>query len=540
MRISTGQVFTNANNNMMENQSSLLDIQNKLSSGKQFTSLAEDPVGASQVVSLTRELAQLEMFNSNIDASRRRLELEETTLDDINTASDRARELVLQAANGTLSDVDRRTIAYELEELVGYMAGLMNSRDAKGEYLFSGSQGQTQTYIEKGGRYEYQGDTSTRQIQVSSALYVRSSDSGQFLFESVTDDPTLKATGSLQSSFDPEKLNVTDPDAFAAFMRETGDITVEVDQYDDGLGNPDSVTYNYTLRDSAGNVVEYPQGTPLQSLGYDGTAAPTIQLDGASFELDLPVPVIGSPGVSTDDLSATEEPTLNILDDNAYTGLMRQAGGEITIRSVDVGGGTFEYQAFGVDGSPLEDTLGNNLLQSAAPPAPVQLTLYGTDGVTQVLQVDKDAVADATTEDVVLEFEPPSELKLSFSQPPTNILNVIMETAEMMREPVSGEGNAQARSELQERFAQTLEQITMSQERLSEATATLGSRLNTLNDAELTNTDFQLMTEGTLSAVQDLDYAAASTELAKRQLALEAAYASFAKIQNLSLFNYIQ
>ena len=141
---------------------------------------------------------------------------------------------------------------------------------------------------------------------------------------------------------------------------------------------------------------------------------------------------------------------------------------------------------------------------------------------------------------VVLEFEPPSELKLSFSQPPTNILNVIMETAEMMREPVSGEGNAQARSELQERFAQTLEQITMSQERLSEATATLGSRLNTLNDAELTNTDFQLMTEGTLSAVQDLDYAAASTELAKRQLALEAAYASFAKIQNLSLFNYIQ
>ena len=165
MRISTGQVFTNANNNMMENQSSLLDIQNKLSSGKQFTSLAEDPVGASQVVSLTRELAQLEMFNSNIDASRRRLELEETTLDDINTASDRARELVLQAANGTLSDVDRRTIAYELEELVGYMAGLMNSRDAKGEYLFSGSQGQTQTYIEKGGRYEYQGDTSTRQIQ---------------------------------------------------------------------------------------------------------------------------------------------------------------------------------------------------------------------------------------------------------------------------------------------------------------------------------------------------------------------------------------
>jgi flagellin-like hook-associated protein FlgL len=84
-----------------------------------------------------------------------------------------------------------------------------------------------------------------------------------------------------------------------------------------------------------------------------------------------------------------------------------------------------------------------------------------------------------------------------------------------------------------------LDQLSMSQERLSEATASFGARLNTLDNAEFSNTDFQLMTEGTLSAVQDLDYVAASTELAKRQLALEAAYASFAKIQGLSLFNYI-
>ncbi|WP_027855807.1 flagellar hook-associated protein FlgL [Marinobacterium litorale] len=545
MRISTGQIFANANKNMMENQSSLLDVQNKLSSGKQFTSLAEDPVGASQVVSLNRELAQLDMFNSNIDASRRRLELEETTLDDLNTASDRVRELVVQAANGTLSDADRQAVSYELEELVGYMAGLMNTRDAKGEYLFSGSQGQTQTYVEKGGRYEYQGDATSRQIQVSSALYVRSTDNGQFLFESVTDDPTLKATGDLRTSFDPEKLTVTDPDAFAAFMRETGDIAVEVDQYDDGLGNPDSVTYNYTLRDSAGNVVEYPQGTPLQALGYDGTAAPTIQLDGASFELDLPVPVTGSPGVTTDDLSATEEPTLNILDDNAYTGLMRQAGGEVSIRSVDTGGGVYEYRAYGADGLELNDgamPTPNPLLSVTPPVAPAvepTLTLSDAQG-TPALEFQRDAVADDTSADVTLAFEAPADLKLSFSQPPSNILNTIMDTVEMMREPVGGVENALARVELQERFALTLDQINMSQERLSQATATLGSRLNTLNDAELTNTDFQLMTEGTLSAVQDLDYAAASTELAKRQLALEAAYASFAKIQNLSLFNYIQ
>jgi flagellin-like hook-associated protein FlgL len=117
-------------------------------------------------------------------------------------------------------------------------------------------------------------------------------------------------------------------------------------------------------------------------------------------------------------------------------------------------------------------------------------------------------------------------------------LNTLLDTIELMREPVVG--NAQAQTELQERFAKTLDQISLSQERLSEATATLGSRLNTLDDAEMSNTDFKLMTEGTLSSVQDLDYAAAGTELTKRKLALEAAYASFAKIQDLSLFNYIR
>lgn len=545
MRISTSQVFLNASNNMMENQSSLLDIQDKMSSGKQFTRLADDPVGASQVVSLKRELAQLEMFNSNIDASRRRLELEETTMDDLNTAQDRMRELVVYAANGTLSDADRVTISAELEELVEYASGLMNTRDAKGEYLFSGSQGNIQTYEKTGNRYTYQGDASNRDIQVSSALYVQSTDNGQYLFESVKDEPSLKATGALRSSFDSENFTVTDADAFAAFMRETGDITVEVDEYDDGVTPPpDNITYTYTLRDSAGNVVEDASGNPVQNIAYDTVdTLPQISLPGASLELSLPVSVGGNPGVSTEDLSDTEQPSLSVLDDNAYMGLMRQAGGEISIESVEVSPGVYEYKAYGADGAELTDgamPTPNSLLTVTPPIAPAlepTLTLSDAQG-TPALELMRDQVAASDSANVSLKFEPPADLKLQFDQPPTNILNAVMETVELMRDPVAG--NAQAQAELNERFALTLDQLNQSQERLSEATSTLGARINKLDKAELSNTDFKLMTESTLSAVQDLDYAAASTELAKRKLSLEAAYASFAQIKDLSLFNYIR
>lgn len=546
MRISTGQIFLNASNSMMENQTSLLDIQDKMSSGKQFTRLADDPVGASQVVSLKRELAQLDMFNSNIDASRRRLELEETTMDDLNTAQDRMRELVVYAANGTLSDADRVTIASELEELVEYAAGLMNTRDAKGEYLFSGSQGNIQTYEKTGSRYTYQGDASNRDIQVSSALYVQSTDNGRYLFESVLDEPSLKATGTLRGSFDAENLNVTDPEAFAAFMRQTGDITVEVDQYDDGTLPPDNITYTYTLLDSAGNVVEDASGKLLQNIDYDAVdAQPQITLPGASLVLDLPVPVTGTPGASSEDLSDTELPTLNVSDANAYMGLMRQAGGSISIQSVEEPplSGSYVYKAYGADGSELTDGAAptpNPLLTVTPPIAPAlepTLTLNDAQG-TPALELQRDGVAADTTADVTLEFESPADLKLQFDQPPTNILNAVMETVELMREPVAG--NAQARADLNERFALTLDQLNQSQERLSEATSTLGARINKLDKAELSNTDFKLMTEGTLSAVQDLDYAAASTELAKRKLSLEATYASFTQIKDLSLFNYIR
>ena len=102
MRISTTQLFNETTRNMMSGQSSLADIQNKISSGKNFQSLAEDPVGANRVVNLKRELSQLETFQQNIDSTRRRLSLAETTVADINTSITRARELVIQSGNGAV------------------------------------------------------------------------------------------------------------------------------------------------------------------------------------------------------------------------------------------------------------------------------------------------------------------------------------------------------------------------------------------------------------------------------------------------------
>lgn len=60
-------------------------------------------------------------------------------------------------------------------------------------------------------------------------------------------------------------------------------------------------------------------------------------------------------------------------------------------------------------------------------------------------------------------------------------------------------------------------------------------------DAEIElNQDLHAMLKANLSSEEDLDYATAITELQAKMMALEAAQSSFAKISNLSVFNFLR
>ena len=68
-----------------------------------------------------------------------RLKSEETALNNTSDVMYRMKELATQAANDTLSDPDRKTIALEMAELKNQMLSLANSQDSNGNYLFAGS-----------------------------------------------------------------------------------------------------------------------------------------------------------------------------------------------------------------------------------------------------------------------------------------------------------------------------------------------------------------------------------------------------------------
>lgn len=69
--------------------------------------------------------------------------------------------------------------------------------------------------------------------------------------------------------------------------------------------------------------------------------------------------------------------------------------------------------------------------------------------------------------------------------------------------------------------------------------ASLGVRLNEVNALQSAGDDLEMQFKQSLSELQDLDYSKAISELTMRQMYLQAAQQSFAKVQNLSLFKYI-
>jgi flagellar hook-associated protein 3 FlgL len=74
---------------------------------------------------------------------------------------------------------------------------------------------------------------------------------------------------------------------------------------------------------------------------------------------------------------------------------------------------------------------------------------------------------------------------------------------------------------------------------VTQAQAQVGTDMNVADAQTKVLDDTTLNLKTAMSAVQDLDYATAITQMNKQLLALEAAQSSFGKISKLSLFNYI-
>ncbi|RKR06090.1 flagellar hook-associated protein 3 FlgL [Kushneria sinocarnis] len=204
MRISTSMMFELSRNAMQDRQSDLSEIGLQLSTGKRIATPSSDPRAAGQVLLTQQANAQNSQFENSRITAQQQLATQDSVLDSVTNLITRAKSLIVQAGNGTMSDVDRQSNATELEGLYQEALGLANSQDGNGNYVFAGSQTDQPAFVEEAGGVTYNGDDVVQSMRVDASRNMKINRIGSEVFDigASGDDPASSLFNSLKSAID--------------------------------------------------------------------------------------------------------------------------------------------------------------------------------------------------------------------------------------------------------------------------------------------------------------------------------------------------
>src|SRR5665213_202836 len=135
MRISTSMLNQSALDGILQDERALSATQNKLSSGQNINSPADDPVGAVQLLQLNNTSSQYQQYVSNGQSANTNLQLEEQALSSSTTTLQSIQDLVVQANTATNNTADLHSIATQIQQLEQQLMGTANTQNAQGQYL---------------------------------------------------------------------------------------------------------------------------------------------------------------------------------------------------------------------------------------------------------------------------------------------------------------------------------------------------------------------------------------------------------------------
>jgi flagellar hook-associated protein 3 FlgL len=213
------------------------------------------------------------------------------------------------------------------------------------------------------------------------------------------------------------------------------------------------------------------------------------------------------------DFVAAEDPTntgIGIISTGTVLNRSLYVPDNYTIDIVDLGGGTLGYDITDGGGAPV---------------------------VTGATYVDG---GDITFNGMNFSIKGTPDIGDSFSITPSSrqdVFTTVQNAAAALRTSVNSPADA---AHMNNSLARALDDLDKAMEHIGTVHADVGTRLNILQNQSLINTDFVISSKITLSDVRDVDIAEAITNLNQQKISLEAAQASFVRIQNLSLFNFLR
>ncbi|WP_110641415.1 flagellar hook-associated protein FlgL [Salinicola sp. CPA57] len=186
MRVSTVMMFERSVSSMNRQQSAFMEVGEQIASGKRVVRPSDDPQAASRAVGVSQSLAANGQQSDSRITARNSLSQEESILDSVSDSLTRAKELLVQAGNGTLSDADRQSMATEMRGVYEALLGQANSTDGNGSYLFGGYQDGAEPFVKDvSGAVQYAGSDQVREQKVDSSRLMEVGNTGRDVFQAV-------------------------------------------------------------------------------------------------------------------------------------------------------------------------------------------------------------------------------------------------------------------------------------------------------------------------------------------------------------------
>ncbi len=538
MRISTQQYFDTSAAKYQNNYSGVVKAQEQASSGVRVQTAGDDPVAAQRLLMLQQQKDMLAQFSGNITNIQSSLTNEESVLQAVTQTIQAASQLALKAG-GVTSDADRKSISVEVGALEDQLLGLLNSKDASGNYLFSGSKTDTPPYVRNiDGTYNYQGDENELSLQVSETLSVRTGDTGKTILEGAANNsrtqtryttPAPVPPATTPSAVDDKKVSIS-----AGLVTSGIDYTKSFAD-----GQPYKLTFTsstqYVVRDKDNNdITSQLPGNGTFDSTKEGSAS--INLRGVKFDIAVDLTDISTGPVAdamvagrefslaakpdvfnvsrtASNTSATQLTNATISSPANYASTFPANSG-VLIKFSDTDPSAF--QVFAQPYSANSKAIDSGVIDTTT--TPNSITAAGvTFGLSAAPAVGDQFSVGASTQKTQSALDTLSQLRKALELP--------------------ADGIPGARVKLQDALNAAVSNLTSSVDQVDNVRGSLGARQNALTVQATENESVGLANKTTMSALANIDMGEAAINLTLQQTMLEASQLAFVKISQLSLFN---
>lgn len=208
MRITNNMLSGNLLRNLETAQGRMDQLQNQLSSNLKISRPSDDPVGIQNAMRFKSNIASVEQWKNNADEALSYMETTDSTLDEITSMIQRARELSVKGATGSLSADDRSNIAIEVDQINEQLHMMANTQIGS-KYIFSGT-ATDKELITSGGTW--QGNNQEVKFEVGNNLNLSISVNGNNLFGDTATNPagiftTLSALSTALKTNNSTEIN---------------------------------------------------------------------------------------------------------------------------------------------------------------------------------------------------------------------------------------------------------------------------------------------------------------------------------------------